>query len=70
MLVMPWDYRQGDRAPNNNRASNDSDLPVCVQNDCNCSDFANQNEAQWVLNAFSGDPHRLDRDGVTCESLN
>jgi micrococcal nuclease len=69
--VMPWDYRQGDRVPNNHRASNDSNLPVCVESDCNCSNFANQNEAQRVLNAFSGDPHRLDRDrdGVACESL-
>ncbi len=46
-------------------------LPDCAQNNCNCSDFARQKEAQAVLDAFPNDPHRLDRnkDGVACESL-
>jgi len=48
-----------------------SNLPACVNSDCNCSDFEFQSEAQAVLDAFDGDPHRLDRDkdGVACESL-
>lgn len=46
-------------------------LPDCVNSDCNCSDFATQEEAQTVLNAFPNDPHGLDgnSDGVACESL-
>jgi len=36
----------------------------------NCSDFANQAQAQAVLRADPSDPNRLDteRDGVACES--
>ncbi len=46
-------------------------LPACVQNNCNCSDFSTQKQAQAVLDAFPNDPHGLDRnkDGVACESL-
>lgn len=46
-------------------------FPICVNTDCDCKDFNSQTEAQQVLNAFSGDPHRLDRDkdGVACEHL-
>ncbi|MEA5536823.1 DNA/RNA non-specific endonuclease [Crocosphaera sp. XPORK-15E] len=46
-------------------------LPNCVNSDCNCSDFATQEEAQAVLNAFPDDRFKLDRnsDGVACESL-
>lgn len=46
-------------------------LPTCVQTDCNCNDFAHQQEAQTVLAAFPNDPHGLDRnkDGIACESL-
>ncbi|WP_330202560.1 excalibur calcium-binding domain-containing protein [Cyanobacterium sp. Dongsha4] len=46
-------------------------LPLCANTDCDCKDFKTQVEAQQVLNAFSGDPHRLDRDkdGVACEHL-
>ena len=46
-------------------------LPDCVQQDCNCSDFRTQTEAQQVLDAFPEDPHRLDANGdkVACESL-
>ncbi len=48
-----------------------SDLPTCTQSDCNCSDFATQQEAQKVFDAFPGDPYKLDRDGngIACESL-
>lgn len=46
-------------------------LPNCVQNDCNCTDFKTQAEAQKVLEAFPDDPHDLDRnhDGMACEGL-
>ena len=46
-------------------------LPECVQTDCNCSDFPTQSEAQRVLDAFPGDPFKLDpdHDGRACESL-
>lgn len=46
-------------------------LPACTQSDCDCKDFKTQTEAQRVLDAFSGDPHKLDgdKDGVACESL-
>ena len=46
-------------------------LPVCVNADCNCSDFTSQAEAQAVFDAFPGDPHGLDGDGngIACESL-
>ncbi|MFG6094342.1 thermonuclease family protein [Leptothoe sp. ISB3NOV94-8A] len=71
--VMPWDFRRGVTAneePQPEPAVN-ADLPSCVNSDCNCSDFQTQAQAQAVLDAFPGDPHRLDRDkdGVACESL-
>ena len=48
-----------------------SDLPSCTSEDCDCSDFSTQEEAQKVLDAFPDDRHRLDRDGngLACESL-
>ena len=51
--------------------TNTSSLPACVEEDCNCSDFATQAEAQQVLEAVKGDPHGLDRDGngKACEGL-
>jgi hypothetical protein len=44
-------------------------LPECVKTDCDCKDFNTQQEAQRVLDAFAGDPHKLDRDkdGIACE---
>ncbi|MEM7592526.1 MAG: excalibur calcium-binding domain-containing protein [Cyanobacteria bacterium P01_A01_bin.83] len=46
-------------------------LPDCVNSNCNCSDFATQEAAQNVLDAFEGDRFRLDRnkDGIACQSL-
>ena len=48
-----------------------ANLPSCTQSDCNCGDFNTQEEAQRVLEAFNGDPHKLDGDGngLACESL-
>lgn len=47
------------------------DLPECVTSDCNCSDFATQEDAQFVLDYFGDDRFRLDadKDGVACASL-
>jgi hypothetical protein len=44
-------------------------LPACVNSDCDCKDFATQEEAQRVLDAYPDDPYRLDRDkdGIACE---
>jgi len=46
-------------------------LPPCVDDDCNCGDFASQAQAQTVLEAVRGDPYGLDRDGngLACETL-
>jgi endonuclease G len=46
-------------------------LPPCVDDDCNCGDFASQAQAQAVLDAFGGDPYGLDGDGngTACELL-
>jgi hypothetical protein len=48
-----------------------ADFPSCVNSDCNCSDFASQAEAQRVLEAYPGDPFKLDRDrdSIACETL-
>ncbi|MEO1295744.1 MAG: thermonuclease family protein [Cyanobacteria bacterium J06636_16] len=77
LFVLPWEYRQGVRAtapepvaiaPEPEPAAN---LPACVNGDCDCGDFTSWQQAQDVLNAYSGDPHRLDgdNDGEACESL-
>ena len=67
--IEPWAYRRGKRPPL--PTATRENLPNCINSDCNCSDFSTQAEAQQVLNAFSGDPHRLDgdNDGIACESL-
>lgn len=46
-------------------------LPPCVDDDCNCGDFASQPQAQSVLDAFASDPYGLDGDGNgrACELL-
>ncbi len=46
-----------------------ANLPACVSSDCDCKDFATQAQAQQVLDAYSGDPFKLDRDkdGIACE---
>ncbi len=48
-----------------------TNLPPCTKTDCNCSDFASQEEAQAVLDAFPGNPDKLDGDGngIAGESL-
>lgn len=66
--VMPWDFQQGEQAAD---TASSTALPACVSDDCDCGDFSTQEQAQAVLNAFPGDPHRLDGDddGIPCESL-
>lgn len=51
--------------------ANLANLPPCVDDTCYCGDFLSQTQAQAVLDAVPGDPHRLDgdRDGLACESL-
>jgi endonuclease G len=46
-------------------------LPPCTKTDCDCRDFATQEEAQKVLDTFPNDPYKLDGDGngIACESL-
>lgn len=46
-------------------------MSPAVAQDLDCGDFGSQGEAQAVLDADPGDPHRLDGDnnGLACESL-
>ncbi|MBE9181388.1 thermonuclease family protein [Oculatella sp. LEGE 06141] len=73
--LMPWEFRQGQNNQPEPPSSTDddaiADFPACVNTDCDCQDFRTQAEAQAVLTAFPGDPHRLDGDldGVACERL-
>jgi micrococcal nuclease len=77
--VMPWDWRQGQHSqpvssPPTQPSpppTHASPFPACATSDCDCSDFSTQAEAQRLLDAYAGDPHRLDGDddGVACESL-
>jgi micrococcal nuclease len=48
-----------------------SPVATPANGDYNCSDFSTQAEAQRILDAYPGDPYKLDRDhdGVACESL-
>lgn len=79
--LMPWEFRRGETATQPPLPSSPSEpaaptsspatLPMCIQADCDCGNFATQADAQAVLEAFPGDPHRLDgdSDGIACESL-
>lgn len=75
--VMPWDFRRGGQQatpqpkPRTVFQPAQNSFPACTKSDCDCSDFRTQAEAQRVLNAFPGDPFRLDgdKDGQACESL-
>lgn len=78
--VIPSEFRRAERSGNPPSSTSiskptatpqTSQLPACVNSDCNCSDFKTQSEAQRVLAAFPSDSFGLDRDrnGVACESL-
>lgn len=76
-----WNTQQScDTSPNPNSTTamsppqpqtKKADLPACTTTDCDCKDFKTRAEAQRVLDAFPGDPFRLDKDkdGIACESL-
>ncbi len=83
-LVMPWDFRRGQRSgsesspssPSSSSSSSEAASGASPQGnsaggDYNCSDFASQAEAQAILNADPSDPSGLDgnKDGEACESL-
>lgn len=77
--VMPWNFRHANKAnasqasgsPASSPTAQTSQLPACVNSDCNCSDFETQAQAMRVFEAFPDDPFKLDRDNdkVACESL-
>ncbi|MFM7470961.1 MAG: DNA/RNA non-specific endonuclease [Nodosilinea sp.] len=48
-----------------------TNLPPCVNDDCNCGDFISQQQAQVVLEAFPKDIYGLDEDGNrrACDGL-
>lgn len=78
-LVMPWDFRRGQRAsddtspnssPNSNTSSRGSTAKSSSKanttssgRDYNCSDFKTQAEAQAILNADFSDSSGLDQNG-------
>lgn len=84
-LVMPWDFRRGQRSgsntspaasPSSSNSSTEASSPSKAQSnasdrDYDCSDFSTQQEAQAVLDTDPTDPHKLDgnKDGAACESL-
>jgi hypothetical protein len=49
-------------------AHGEADQPPAGQGDLNCGDFASQSAAQADLRRDPSDPHRLDKDGIACES--
>lgn len=57
---------------NSQEASQKSPTNIAPHQDYDCFDFATQAEAQKVLDAFIGDPYRLDgdKDEIACEGLN
>lgn len=66
-----WDF-EDEPEPEPPEESNQPDIPpLPPDGDYNCGDFDTQDQAQYVLENESGDPHGLDADsdGVACESL-
>ena len=70
-----WDYdgpTEAESSGDDSTGDEEVDVPpVPADGDYNCGDFDTQEQAQYVLEDESGDPHGLDRDGdgVACESL-
>ena len=67
-----WDFQDADTESVTDSDSGDAEVPpLPPDGDYNCEDFETQEQAQYVLENESGDPHGLDGDGngVTCESL-
>ena len=67
-----WDFQDSDTESGTDRDSSDTEVPPLPSDgDYDCSDFETQEQAQYVLENESGDPHGLDGDGngIACESL-
>lgn len=67
-----WDFQDPDTESGTDSDSSDIEIPpLPPDGDYNCGDFETQEQAQYVLENESGDPHDLDGDGngVACESL-
>ncbi|MBE9140840.1 thermonuclease family protein [Nodosilinea sp. LEGE 07088] len=78
--TLPWDFRRGGESPSPTPMVTPapvtpppaaSNLPACASGNCDCGDFSTWQQAQALLEATPGDPHRLDgdNDGIACESL-
>ncbi len=67
-VTSPWNFRHGD-----SESSSNDNGGFEVTQDCDCSDFATQEEAQRFYETHNPqrDPHHLDgdNDGKACESL-
>lgn len=67
-----WDFQDSDTELGTDSDSSDTEIPpLPPDGDYDCGDFETQEQAQYVLENESGDPHGLDGDGngVACESL-
>ena len=67
-----WEFQDSDTELDTDSATSDVEIPPLPSDgDYNCGDFETQEQAQYVLENESGDPHGLDGDGngVACESL-
>jgi len=67
-----WDFQDSDTGAETDSDNSDTEIPpLPPDSDYNCGDFETQEQAQYVLENESGDPHGLDGDGngVACESL-
>jgi len=67
-----WDFQDSDTGSETDSDNSDVEIPpLPPDGDYDCGDFETQEQAQYVLENESGDPHGLDGDGngVACESL-
>lgn len=71
-----WNFEDESSTSDSEESESESDNeveipPLPADGDYNCGDFDTQEQAQYVLEDTSGDPHRLDADGdgVACETL-
>jgi len=67
-----WDFQDSDTESGTDSDSSDTEMPpLPPDGDYNCGDFETQEQAQYVLENKSGDPHGLDGDGngIACELL-
>ena len=67
-----WEFQDSDTVSGTDSDSSDIEIPpLPPDGDYDCGDFETQEQAQYVLENESGDPHRLDGDGngIACGSL-